>query len=167
MTWCISNSSYIVIHLVSISGQDDTCINKTLSFKNVVGYVTSTLFSLDVAYIGYVAVFAGGDANDCDDDISIVFLYLYASWNHLYWTNWILVKLVIVLWHKGGYKTRSHQLNMFISEDVCTFYDSNDVIQFRMCSSKAGTSIFTFFPTLIIFLSKFKNKEEILYDIGI
>ena len=66
--------------------------------------MTSTPFSLDVAYIGYVAVFAGGDANDCDDDISIVFLYLYASWKHLYWTNWILVKLVIVLWHKGGYK---------------------------------------------------------------
>ena len=66
-----------------------------------------------------------------------------------------------------GIKTRSHQLNMFIPEDVCTFYDSTEVIQFRMCSSKAGTYIFTFFPTLIIFLSKFKNKEEILYDIGI
>ena len=46
--------------------------------------MTSTPFSLDVAYIGYVAVFAGGDANDCDDDISIVFLYFYAIWKDLY-----------------------------------------------------------------------------------
>jgi len=37
-----------------------------------------------------------------------------------------------------GINTRSHQLNMFIPEDVCTVYDSTEVIQFRMCSSKAA-----------------------------
>ena len=79
-----------------------------------------------------------------------------------FWSSWSLCYGT-----KEGTKTRSHQLNMFISEDVCTFYDSNDIIQFRMCSSKAGIYTYMFFSLLFYADHSFSKlqKEEILYVI--